>query len=232
MKKLAIAAAVFVALLGGVLFYVYGHLGALIKRGVETAGPPITGTAVELGGARLSIFSGQGALHALRIRNPKGFSDADAFDLGTIELSVDPKTVTSGVVHVRSLVVEAPQLLAEFDAAGRSNLDTILTHVRGASGSGDGSASGKSGGQEVRLIVDEFRFEKAQVRVSAPAFKLDRTLALQPIVLKNLGGTQGLTPSQLAAEAMKPVVSAAAQAAMVEYLKAKGGGLLDKLFGH
>lgn len=232
MKKLAIAAAVLVALLGGGLFYVYGHLGSLIKSGVETYGPPLTGTEVRLSSARLSIFSGQGALNGLRIGNPKGYSDADAFDLGKIALSVDPKSVTSGVVHVRSLVVEAPQLLAEFDAGGRSNLDAILSNVRGGSGGGGGGgSSSKSSGPEIRLIVDEFRFEKAQVRVSAPAYKLDRTLALNPIVLRNLGGKQGLTPSQLAAEAMKPVVSAAAQAAATEYLKAKGGGFLDKLFG-
>ena len=231
MKKLAIAAAVLVALLGGGLFYVYGHLGSLIKSGVETYGPPITGTEVRLSSARLSIFSGQGALNGLRIGNPKGYSGADAFDLGKIALSVDPKSVTSGVVHVRSLVVEAPELLAEFDAGGRSNLDTILSNVRGASGGGGGGSTKSGGGPEIRLIVDEFRFEKAQVRVSAPAYKLDRTLTLNPIVLRNLGGKQGLTPSQLAAEAMKPVVSAAAQAAAAEYLKAKGGGLLDKLFG-
>lgn len=228
MKRLGIAAGVLLAVLGIVGYVVYGQLGHLIKKGVETYGPPMTGTEVHLSSARLSIFSGQGALAGLRVGNPKGYSDADAFDLGKIALSVDPRTVTGPVVHVRSLVVEAPELLAEFDAAGRSNLDAILARVKGSSGGGSAGAT-KSGGRETRLIVDEFRFEKAQVRVTAPAYQLDRTLTLPPIVQKNLGGREGLTPSQLAAEIMKPVVASAAQAAAAEYLKARGGGLLDKL---
>jgi hypothetical protein len=226
MKKLGIAFGVLLLLIGGAAFYVYGHLGALIKKGVESAGPPITGTDVTLATAAVSIFSGQGALRGLHIGNPKGFSDSDAFDLGKVELSVDPGSVTGPVVHVRSLIVEAPELLAEFDAGGRSNLDAILSHVRGAAG---GGGSSRSGGAETRLVVDEFRFVNAQVRVLAPAYKLDRMLKLPPIQLKNLGGRQGLTPSQLSAEIMKPVVAAAAQAALAEYLKARGGGLLDKL---
>jgi hypothetical protein len=243
MKKLGIAAGIVLVLLGGGLYWVYGHLGALIKRGVETAGPPVTGTEVGLGSARLSIFSGEGALHGLRIGNPKGYSDANAFELSDIRLSVDPKSLTGGPVHVRSLVIDAPRLLAEFDAAGHSNLDAILAHVRGASGGG-GGGSGQAGqagksGAETRLIVDEFRFVNGQVRARADAYKLDKVVAIPPIELHGLGGKQGIPASQLAAEVMRPVINAAARAALDEYVRSQRGKLveqgkeklLDKLFG-
>lgn len=228
MKKLGIAAGVLLAILVIVVGVVFGQLGRLIKRGVETAGPPITGTAVTLGSAHVSVFDGDGALHHLRIANPQGYSDADAFDLSDIALSVDPKSVTGGVIHVRSIVIDGPELLAEFNAAGRSNLDAILEHVRAGSG---GGSSGKAGGKEVRLIVDEFRFVNAKMRALAPAYKLDKTLTLPAIELKNIGARQGgVTPSQLATEILRPVIGAAAQAAAAEYLKAQGGNLLDRLF--
>ncbi len=234
MKKLGIVAGVVLILLGGGLYWVYGHLGALIKRGVETAGPAVTGTPVSLSSARVSIFSGEGALHGLRIANPKGYSDEDAFNLSDIALSIDPKSVASGVVHVRSIVIDGPRLLAEFDAAGRSNLDAILAHARGASGGGGGGGGGGSGsgkgGAEVRLIVDSFRFVNGQVRVRAEAYKLDKLVAIPPIEMKGIGGKQGIPASQLATELMRPVVGAAARAAVNEYAKAQGGSLLDKLF--
>ena len=237
MKKLGIVAGVVLILLGGGLYWVYGHLGALIKRGVETAGPAVTGTPVSLSSARVSIFSGEGALHGLRIANPKGYSDEDAFNLSDIALSIDPKSVTSGVVHVRSIVIDGPRLLAEFDAAGHSNLDVILAHARGASGGGSSGGSGGSGGggsgkggAEVRLIVDSFRFVNGQVRARAEAYKLDKLVAIPPIEMKGIGGKQGIPASQLATELMRPVVAAAARAAVNEYAKAQGGNLLDKLF--
>ena len=228
MKKLLIVGGVLVALLAITVVVVYGQLGSIIKRGIETAGPPITGTPVHLSSARVSIFSGEGALRGLRIGNPKGFSDADAFDLSHIALAIDPKSVTAAVIHVRSIVIDGPLLLAEFDAAGHSNLDAILAHVKGAAGSGGGG--GKSGGPEPRLIVDEFRFVNAQVRAQAPAYQLDKVVPLPAVELKNIGAHQGgVTPSQLASEVMKPIISAAAQTAANEYLKAQGGRLGDKL---
>jgi hypothetical protein len=232
-RKILIGVGVVVALVVVAAVVVLGQLGRLIERGVETAGPPITGTEVSLGSAHVSIFDGAGALNRLRIGNPKGFSDDDAFDLGKIAIVIDPKSVASDVVHVRSIVIDAPTLLAEFDAGGRSNLNAILDHVKAASGKPTG-AGGGSGGKEKRLIVDEFRFANAEVRALAPAFQLDRKLKIPTIQLKNLGGKNGALPSEIASQVMRPVINAALQAAAGEYMKAKGGQaadkLLDKLF--
>lgn len=239
-KKIAIGVGVLVLAVAVAVGVVLGQLGRIIKKGVETAGPPITGTAVSLGGARVSIFSGDGALRRLRVGNPKGFSDADAFDLSRIAISLDPKSVASGVVHVRSIVIDGPQLLAEFDAAGRNNLNRIMDNVKAAAGGSGGgkAAGGKDAGKPVKLIVDEFRFVNAQVRVTSPAYQLDRQLKLPPIVVRGIGGKQGVTPSEAASQVMRPVVSAALQAAMDEYVRAQRDklgdkakeGLLNKLF--
>jgi hypothetical protein len=237
-SRVAIAAGVLVLIIGVAAYVVLGRLGRIIEDGVETAGPKITGTEVTLGSANVSIFSGQGALRSLHIGNPKGYSSDEAFDLGKIAVTVDLKSVTQDVIHIRSLVVEAPQLVAEFDAAGRSNLNQILEHVRGAS---RGGASGKEGGgsAQTRMIIDEFRFEGAEVHALAPAFDLDKTLKLPPVVLKGLGAKQGgAAASDIAQQVLRPIIEAAVQAAMKEYVaaqRAKLGAkaeekLMDKLF--
>lgn len=236
MKKFALIGGVLVAALGIGGYVVYGKLGTLIKRGVETYGPPLTGTSVELSAARLSLFSGEGSLHGLTIGNPKGYSDNDAFDLSEISISVDPKSVTGEVIHVRSIVIDGPELLAEFNESGRSNLDVILDKVRGGGGR---ASSGKGGGKEPRLRVDEFRFENAKLRATAPAYKLDKEVVMPAIVIKDIGGKNGVTPSQLASEVLKPVIDKAARTAVNEYVKVQRGKLveqgkeqlMDKLFG-
>ena len=228
-SRIAIAAGAVVLIVAIGAAVVLGQLGRLIERGVETQGPKITGTEVALGSASVSIFSGEGKLKNLRIGNPEGYSDGRAFDLGRIEISVDTKSLTSDVVRIRSVVVDGPKLLAEFDPAGRNNLKTILNHVRAAAGGSGKRPGGESGGGETRMIIDEFRFENAEARALAPSLQLDKTLKLPPVVLKNLGARQGgAAASDIANQILRPIVDATVRAATREYVKAQRDKLGDK----
>lgn len=234
-RGLALGAGALVVVAGVAGYVVLGKLGRLIEQGVETEGPPLTRTSVSLGGAHVSIFNGEGSLSNLRIGNPQGFSDNPAFDLGKVAIKVDTRTLTSKVVHLKSVVVDGPQLLAEFDAQGRSNLGAILDNVKAAAGRGGGGGGGSSGG-ETKMIIDEFRFENAQARALAPALKLDKTLKLPPIVLHNLGAKQGgLAAADIANQLLRPVIDTTVHAATQEYVKAQrdklGDKAKDKLFG-
>jgi hypothetical protein len=81
-SRLALSGVVLAFIVAIAVFVVLGRLGRLIESGVETHGPGLTGTDVALGGASVSIFSGEGELTNLRIGNPEGFSNDRAFDLG------------------------------------------------------------------------------------------------------------------------------------------------------
>lgn len=228
-SRLAIAGAALVAVVVIAAVVVLGQLGRLIERGVETHGPGLTGTEVSLGGASVSIFSGEGELTDLRIGNPEGYSDDRAFDLGRIRVAIDPKSVTSDVIRIRQVVVDGPRLLAEFDASGRNNLKTILNHVRAAAGGGTSTSKPASGGGGQKMIIEEFRFENAEARVLAPALKLDKTLEIPPVVLKNLGARQGgAAAADIASQVLRPIVDATVGAATREYAKAQRDKLGDK----
>lgn len=229
-SRIAIAAGVFVVLVVVIAVAVLGQLGRLIERGVETAGPKMTGTEVALGGASVSIFSGEGALRRLHVGNPEGFTSDQAFDLGRIAVAIDTKSLTGDVVHIRSIVIEEPRLVAEFDASGRSNLNRILENVRAVARRGGGKqAEADEGGAQTRMIIDEFRFEGAEVRALAPAYGLDKSLKMPAVVLKNLGAKQGgAAASDIASQVLRPIVDAAVKAAMQEYVAAQRGKLEDK----
>lgn len=234
-SRLLIAGGAVLALVVIAAVVVLGQLGRLIEHGVETAGPRITGTDVSLGSAHVSIFDGEGSLNRLHVGNPDGFTSKRAFDLGEIAIVVDTKSVASDVIRISSIVVDGPELVAEFDAGGRSNLNLILEHAKSVSRSTKGAAKSEASAEETKLIVDEFRFVGAQVQVLAPSLGLDKSLKLNPVVLKGLGAKQGgAAAADIAAQVMRPVVEAALQAAMQEYVavqrdKAKDQ-LLDKLF--
>lgn len=228
-SRLAIAGGVLVLALVVAAVVVLGQLGRLIESGVESEGPGLTGTSVSLGGASVSIFSGEGELRGLRIGNPKGFSDDNAFDLGRIRIAIDPASVTTDVVRVKSLVVDGPRLLAEFNASGRNNLGAILNHVRGAAGGTARSGGDSSDGAQKKMIIDEFRFENAEARVLAPALNLDKSVKLPPLVLKNLGARQGgAAAGDIANQMLRPIVESTVQAAKREYLKAQRDKLGEK----
>lgn len=226
-SRLAIAAGVLVVVIVVVAVVVLGQLGRIVKHGVETVGPGLTGTSVTLDGARISVFSGDGALDDLRIGNPQGFSSEYAFDLDEVAIGIDVKSVTGDVIHIRSVVIDGPRLTAEFDAAGFSNLKAILDHVR-KGGRRAPAQKDDDGGAQPKLIIDEFRFENAEVRALAEAYQLDKTLKIAPIVLKNLGGRNGATPAAIAGQVLNPVINSAVRAALNEYMKAKRGEVADK----
>jgi hypothetical protein len=232
-KTVGIVAAGLVVVAAVAAAVVLGQLGRLIEDGVEEHGPGLTGTEVALGSASVSIFSGEGELKRFSIDNPKGFSDDKAFDLGRIRIAVEPRSLASDVVHIRQIVVDGPKLLAEFDATGRNNLNAILNNVRAAAGGG-GKGSGGGGGGSKKMIVDEFRFENAEARALAPAFNLDKTVKIPPVVLKDLGKRQGgLAVADIANQVMRPIVDSTVKAASREYLRAQGAKaktrLLDKI---
>jgi len=240
-SRITIAVGALVVIVAIGVVFVLGQLGRLIEGAVEEHGPGMTGTSVELGGASVSLFSGEGELKNLSIGNPKGYSDDEAFDLGRIKIVIDPKSLTSNVIRIRSLVVDGPKLLAEFNPAGRNNLRAILDNVKAAAGGSGGAApsKGSGGGAQKKIIIDEFRFENAEARALAPAFKLDKTLKVPPVVLKNLGAKQGgAAASDIANQILRPIVDATVQAATREYVKAQKEKLgdeakekvLDKLF--
>ena len=230
-SRFAIFGGVLLVAAGVVAAVVLGQLGRLIEDGVESHGPALTGTDVALGGASVSIFSGEGELTNLRIGNPDGYSDDRAFDLGKIRIAVDPASLASDVIHIRTLVVDGPKLLAEFNPEGRNNLRQIMDHVKAAARSAGGTSTkaGADSGPQKKLIIDEFRFENAEARALAPAFKLDKTLKIPPVVLRNLGAKQGgAAAADIANQIMRPVVDATVGAATREYIKAQRDKLSDK----
>src|SRR5207247_11020131 len=95
MKTLLKIGMIVVLLIVVAVVVISSSLSSIIKAGVETVGPKITGTTMKLDGMDLSLFSGKGRLKGLVIGNPPGFQAERAFKLADAKVTLDLKNERS-----------------------------------------------------------------------------------------------------------------------------------------
>jgi uncharacterized protein involved in outer membrane biogenesis len=222
MKKILVVCVgfIFLALL---IVFVFGFvvLGSVVKASVEKVGPMVTKVPVKLDGAAVSIFNGNGELKGFEVGNPEGFKTPNAIKVGSVAVSVVPKSVFGDKVIIRSIRVVGPQITYETDLKG-NNLSKILENVQSVAGKGNQPAD--TGKKPKKLQVDEFVITGGKISMAATMLGGNAaTLPLPEIRLSNLGqGADGITAAELTEKAMSAVVSGALKAV------AEGGVALAK----
>lgn len=198
MKKVLIALAVVAVAVAVALYLVGSNLGGIVKKAIEVAGPKITQTPVTVAKVDLSPGSGSGSIEGLVLGNPAGYNAPYAMRLGAAKLEVDPASVLTDKVHIKSIAVTAPEVVIE-GGLGDNNLKKILANID-AFTAGEKSAEGQKEGSKKKLQVDDFLLTgtKVDVRFSLLGGK-PLSVTLPDIHLTNLGaGGDGLTPGELA----------------------------------
>jgi uncharacterized protein involved in outer membrane biogenesis len=229
--KLAIglAALLVVGLIAAALF-----LGSIVRKGVETVGPKLTGTSVTLAGANLSLLSGSGGLKGFVVGNPPGYPGDFAIKVGEVVLGVAPASLFSDKIHIRQIRLVSPEIRVEGDLR-KNNLLAIRDHVKSALNSGDARpatpAAGGKPGAEKKLQVDEFTVTGAIVFLRSDLIgPKELQFTLPDIHLAQLGqGPDGITGAELAdrllAELNGAVTTAAAKRLAEQASKAAGDAL-------
>ena len=210
MKKLMVRILVGVVVLVviGVLA-VHFFLDGAIKKGVETLGPSLVQVSVKLDSVSLSLLSGSGRLKGLVVGNPEGFKTPSAIGVGLASLAIQPGSIFSPKVVVRSITLEAPEITVEGGFHG-SNLGKILDNLKASSGGEEKpAAAAKPEKAGKKLEVDEFLVTGGKVHVSfAGLAGKSATLPLPEIRLKDLGtGPEGITPAELTRQVLSAVLS-------------------------
>lgn len=222
MKKLGIVVIAGVVLLVAVGAAAFFFLGTIVKTGVEKVGPNITKTTVKLDGAVISVFNGSGQLKGFVIGNPEGFKTPTAVKVGSVALSLRPRSVLSQKVVIHSVRVEAPEITYEA-ALGGSNIGKLLDNMKSTASQDKsaGSTSPASSGTKKALQVDEFVITGGKINVSASVLGgRSATLPLPEIRLTSLGqGPEGITPAELATKVFSQVVDAAAKVVAEDAVK-------------
>jgi uncharacterized protein involved in outer membrane biogenesis len=194
-------------------------LGDIVKQGVETIGPKITKVSVKLDEVHLSLWTGSAEIKGLVVGNPEGYQTPQAISAGLIAVGVNPLSVLSDKIVVRSLHMESPEITFEGGLAG-NNLSKIMDNVNAAAKNAAQTGSPVSTNATAQakpaknLEVDDLLITGAKVHVNLtdPVGK-EMTLSLPPIHLTDLGkNADGITATELTRSVLDAVVSATVKA--------------------
>ena len=200
---------VVVALVGVNLF-----MGSIIKKGVETVGPAVTKVDVKLDDASLGILSGSGKLKGLLIGNPEGFKTPSAIRVGSMEVSMVPRSVFSDKVIIHSIRVLAPEVTFEGGLQG-NNLSKLLDNIRGSSGNGTSGGNKQSGAAGRKIQVDDLVVAGGKIDLSVGLLAgAAASVPLPDIHMADLGqGPEGITAAELSEKLLRTILESATQAA-------------------
>jgi hypothetical protein len=206
-------------------------LDGIAKKGVETFGPQITKVPVSLDSVHIGLLTGSAKVKGLVVGNPDGYKTPNAISVGLAEVAVDPFSVLSDKIVVRSVHVESPEITFEGGLNG-NNLSKIEDNVNGVAAAGGPPATtnaAASGKPAKKIEVDDFLITGAKVRVSLTGLLAkEMTLTLPEIHLTDLGkDSGGLTPTDLTRAILKAITSATVKEVTDSAMKlGKGGEIL------
>jgi hypothetical protein len=129
MKKIVwIIAIVALVLIIGAVVVVGLFLDKIVKAGVETVGPKIVQVPVTVDTINLALMTGSAKVRGLVVGNPKDYKSTNAITVGVVAVAVNPLTILSDKIVVRSIEVRQPEITFEGGLSG-NNLSQILDNV-------------------------------------------------------------------------------------------------------
>jgi uncharacterized protein involved in outer membrane biogenesis len=188
----------------------------VIKKGVQTIGGRVTKVDVKLKSVSLSLLSGAGEFKGFVVGNPPGFGTPWAINMGSLDLAVEPRSLLSDKIVIRTIKIEAPEITFETDLRV-NNLSKILENVTGTPPS-QTNAPAQPGTpappqQAKRFQVDDLLIRDGKVHVSVTQLGgHTATVALPEIHLQDLGkGPEGITAAELAGKILQVIERDSAQ---------------------
>ena len=191
------------------LFFILGTflVSPLIKASVAVAGPQILGTEMSVADVDFSLFSGEVGVSKIVVKNPKGFSDNNAFSVGDIHVAVDLTSLSSDTVVIKNIEIQSPAIRYE-KGDEISNFEAIMNHLSSLDNSARTGGRGESAeGKPVsdtpnkkKVVIDRLSITGAKVTFAGGA-RSGLTLPLPPIVLTDIGrNSSGITLAEVGKE--------------------------------
>ncbi|HXC35705.1 MAG TPA: hypothetical protein VNV43_07500, partial [Candidatus Acidoferrales bacterium] len=163
----------------------------------------------------LSLLTGSAKVKGLAVGNPKGYNTPQSFSVGLVAVGLDPMSVFSKKVVIRSIRVESPNITFEGGLSG-NNLSQISDNVNstGQSGGTLSTNAATAPQSEKKFEVDDLVVTGAEVQVviNGTGMAKPQVIPLPDIHLTDLGtGGDGITAADLTQRIMGAITSATIQ---------------------
>ena len=165
-------------------------IGPIVKTAASVGGPKALGVSVSVEDVKLSPLAGSLVISQVKVGNPQGYSDKDAFAVEKIEIGLDIKSLMSDTILVKKIQIDAPAILFE-RKDGKSNFDAMLANVKKSSEE-EKAKTEKEKKPGKKVVIEEFSLNNAKVAY-ASGLTLGQavTLPLPSLTLRDIGKASG-----------------------------------------
>ena len=218
MKKIVwIIGIVALVLIIGAIVVVGLFLDKIVKTGVETVGPKIVLVPVTVDTIHLALMTGSAKINSLVVGNPAGYRSTNAITVGVAAVGVDPLTIFSDKIVVRSIEIRQPEITFEGGLSG-NNLSQILDNVNSTAKNGGPPSTNKTAAASSKpakkIEVDDLLIAGAKVHVILTQLGgKEMSLTLPDIHLVDLGKDgNGITATDLTRRVLSAITTATIKA--------------------
>lgn len=215
MKKLFIFIIFILVLCAGAMWFLAsGALNDIIKQQIESIGSEATGQTVQVKSVDVKLSEGSGAINGFTLSNPEKYSAPHAFALEQVLLDLAISDSTQKLIVIDEVSITAPKASVEFTQAGGSNIKDILDAISKTTPENKAPAPQKTIDSKAvksndgpRILIRKVAL--LQTQLSVDLSKLGNKLhnkQLPDIVIKNIGGEEGLPADQLGAALSKSIL--------------------------
>jgi len=188
MNKILLVSSILAFAAIGALVFVLSNLDNLVKEAIETYGSEATGTSVTVYDVKIALKSGESRINSLRVSNPRRFSDLNMFELGLINMKIDPATLNQNPIVIDEIIISAPSVVYEINKSGVSNIDVLKKNLAQSAN----SAANNGGGDELKIIIRKLIIEESTAKVRIAALgDAQQTVTFPKIQLADVGEKNG-----------------------------------------
>lgn len=224
-----------VLLVVGGVFAILMNLGSLVEDAVETHGPEVTQTAVNLKGVNINLFKGMSELKGFEVANPKGFNSPYAFKADVFRVKIDPMSLKTDVIVIDDITIEGVSIVAEQKGL-TTNIQALLDSVKQFANQSGGGADDKptqddaqSSSFEPRFALNNLHFANNNMRLVTESYG-EYALNIPDLSRSQLnGGGKGLTAGELGVAILQPILDEAEGVAKKKLKKVLKSEVEDKL---
>ncbi|OPZ79441.1 MAG: AsmA family protein [Alphaproteobacteria bacterium ADurb.Bin438] len=158
---------------------------SVIKKQVSA----ITQSKVEIEDFDLDIFNGKLLIKGFVIENLKGYKSPNLLSLGTLSVSLDPKTVFENTIIVKEVLIDKVSIALETNKKGQSNIEIVEKNAKIA----ENEAGEKQEVAEIsddskpakKVIIEKLVFSNSEIITNLGPELI--TIPLPNLTLKDIG---------------------------------------------
>jgi len=160
-----------------IIAIIFFSLKSIIKSGIETGLPKITGTPVALYDFGFSPLAGKLTVNEFIIHNPEGYKTDHAFRLGRIVIEVDTDSLFSDKIIIRKILVDDIHVIHEQDLTDnnlniiKKNIEQFANKEKESDSEQDETAEEKADKKGKTIQIDELIIKNGKITVAAKLLK-------------------------------------------------------------